>query len=289
MFRNFKHHLFRSPYQSMAAILVISLSLFLISVFFLIGMGFRGILQYFESRPQIIIYLKDEATSQAVDLLKAKIEGSGKAKEVEYVSKEKALSIYRELFKDKPLLLEMVTAKILPASLEVSPNNLDCVHDIVEMVKGESIVEDLEYEEDVITNLQKLTTVLKKVGIGIAGFLLFVSVLIVLVVLGMRIFQRKEEIEILKLLGAARCYIYFPLYLEGIFYGVMGALISWGFSYLALYYSTPFLKNFLLGIPLLPVSFLFMLKLLAGLIILGSFVGLLGSLLAVLRSSRSIR
>lgn len=289
MFKTFRQHIARSPYQSMAAILVVSLSLFLICVFFLLGAGSKVVLQYFESRPQLIAYLKDEAKPQEVELIRARIEATGKTKSVTYVSKEEALELYKQLFKDKPLLLEMVTAKVLPASLEISPYNLSSVQELATMLKEEPLVEDLDFEEDVVLSLSKFVSSLRTIGLVIAVFLLFIAILTVLVVLGMKISQRKEEIEILKLLGASPWYIRSPLYLEGIFYGLVAAIVSWGLSYLAILYSTPYLVDFFSGIPLFPVSTIFMSEVLAGLLGVGIVVGFLGSFLAVLRSARTVR
>jgi len=289
MFKTFRQHISRSPYQSIAAVLVVSLSLFLICVFFLLGAGSKVVLQYFESRPQLIAYLKDEAKPQEVELIRARIEATGKTKSVTYVSKEEALELYKQLFKDKPLLLEMVTAKVLPASLEISPYNLSSVQELATMLKEEPLVEDLDFEEDVVLSLSKFVSSLRTIGLVIAVFLLFIAILTVLVVLGMKISQRKEEIEILKLLGASSWYICFPLYLEGMFYGLTAAIISWGLSYLAILYSVPFLVNFFSGIPLFPVSTIFMSEVLAGLLGVGIVVGFLGSFLAVLRSARTVR
>ncbi|MGB9637258.1 MAG: cell division protein FtsX [Microgenomates group bacterium] len=289
MFKTFKQHIIRSPYQSMAAILVVSLSLFLISVFFLLGVGSQTVLQYFESRPQLIAYLKDEARPQDVEVIIAKIKATGKAKQIDYVSKEKALEIYKQLFKDKPLLLEMVTAKILPASIEISPYNLSSIQELATMLKKEPLVEDLDFEEDVVKNLAGFIVSLRKIGLVMAAVLLFIAVLTVVVVLGMRISKRKEEMEILKLLGASPWYIRFPLYLEGIFYGLTAAVLSWGLTYLIILYSTPFLTSFFAGIPLFPVPLIFMLEILAGLLILGTVVGFLGSFLAILRSAKTAR
>jgi cell division transport system permease protein len=289
MFKTFKQHIIRSPYQSMAAILVVSLSLFLISVFFLLGVGSQIVLQYFESRPQLIAYLKDEAKPQDVEVIIAKIKATGKAKQIDYVSKEKALEIYKQLFKDKPLLLEMVTAKVLPASIEISPYNLSSIQELATMLKKEPLVEDLDFEEDVVKNLANFIVSLRKIGLVIAGVLLFIAVLTVVVVLGMRISKRKEETEILKLLGASSWYIRFPLYLEGVFYGLTAAIISWGLTYLIILYNTPFLTSFFAGIPLFPVPVIFMLEVLAGLLLLGAIVGILGSFLAILRSAKTAR
>ncbi len=289
MFKTVKQHIFRSPYQSLAAVLVVSVSLFVVCLFCLLAAGSQSILQYFESRPQISVFLKDEAKPQEVELMRARLETNTKIKKVDYVSKEEALKIYQEQNKDKPLLLEMVTAKILPASLEVSTRDLSSLKEIAEGLKKEPMVEDIIYQEDVIQTLSKWTQTIRRIGLVLTGFLLLVSVLTILVILGMKIAQRKEEIEILKLLGATSVYICFPFYLEGILYGLGGAFVSWGLSYLAILYATPFLVNFLAGIPLLPVPLLFMAQLLAGLLGLGAIVGFLGSFLAVGRFSRLVR
>ena len=268
---------------------MVSLSFFLISVFFLLGVGSQNILNYFESRPQVTAYLKDEIKPQETEMLKAKIESYDSVKKVDYVSKEDALKIYKEQSKDDPLLLEMVTAKILPASLEISTKDLSSLKKIAEELKKEPKVEDVVFQEDVIITLSSWLETVRKVGLALAGFLLLVSVLIVLVIVGMKIGQRKDEIEILKFLGASPWYIRLPLYFEGIIYGAFAAIISWGLSYLIILYTSPFLIKFLLGVLPLPVPIFFMLELLAGLLVLGIIVGFLGSFLAVLRFSRAVR
>jgi len=289
MFKTLKQHIFRSPYQSLSAVLVVSLSLFLISIFFLIGLGSQVVLRHFESRPQITAFLKDEIKLQEIDLLKAELTATGKVKKIDYVSKEDALKIYREEFKDNPLLLEMVTSKILPASLEISTISLDSLKEIAESLKEEKMVEDVIYQEDVISAFGNWVRTVRKIGLAVAIFLLVISVLTILVILGMKISQRKEEIEILKLLGSSPFYITFPLYLEGIVYGLFAAFISWALSNLLILYATPFLLKFLVDIPLVPLSIVFTLEFLGGLLVLGVIVGFLGSFLAVLRFVRSVR
>ena len=107
--------------------------------------------------------------------------------------------------------------------------------------------------------------------------------MVILVIVGMKVALRKEEIEILKLIGATSWYIRAPFVLEGMFYGLVGATISWIITYILLLYSTPLLVSFLSGIPILPVSPIFMLTLLLGLILGGVMIGILGSLLATRR------
>lgn len=289
MFKTLTQHISRSPYQAIAAVLVVSLSFFLISVFFLLGLGSHKILQYFESRPQVTAFLKDEIKPQETEFLKSKIESMPRVKNVSFISKEDALKIYKEQNKNNPLLLEMVTAKILPASLEVSTEDLASLKTIAEELKKEKFVEDVIFQEDVIVSLSSWMLTLRQIGLVVAVFLLFISVLIILVILSMKISQRKEEIEILKLLGASSWYIRLPLYFEGMIYGMVAAIVSWGLSYLSILYASPFLIKFLSGIPLFPVPPIFMLELLGGLVVLGVAVGFVGSFLAVSRFMRVVR
>jgi cell division transport system permease protein len=97
----------------------------------------------------------------------------------------------------------------------------------------------------------------------------------------MKISSRREEIEILGLLGATKWYIRFPFIIEGMIYGIVSAVIAWGAAYLLLLYSTPFLVSFLTGIPLFPVPVIFMLEIAGGLLALGVIVGGIGSFFAV--------
>jgi len=276
-------HMRRTPYQALAAILIMFLTFFITTVFVLTAGGFQTILRYFETRPQVTAFLKDETTMIQVDTLKAKLAQTGKVKETKYISKEEALAIYREQNKNDPLLLEMVTANILPASLEVATNDLSHLNEIAQILRAEPTVEEVVFQEDVVKALQQWTLNIRRVGIGLISIFGVVSLLVILVIIGMKITLRREEIDILQLLGASRWYIRSPFLLEGMFYGVVGAFVAWGLSYLLLLYLTSYIIKFFQGIALLPVSPLFMLTVLGVEISSGIVIGSLGSLLAVKR------
>jgi cell division transport system permease protein len=277
------NHIRRSPYQAAAAVAIMMLTFFIASVFILIAAGSQGILHYFETRPQVTAFFKDEVTMGEVENLQAKLAATNKVKSTRYVSKEEALAIYREQNKDDPLLLEMVTANILPASLEVSALDISYLGEVAEILRQEPGVEEVIFQEEVVEALKEWTSNLRKIGAGLVGFLGLVSFLIILVIIGMRVAARREEIEIMQLIGASSWYIRAPFIFEGIFYGVIGAIFAWGTAYLLLLYATPFLVDFLAGIPLLPAPILFMLAVLGGEVLIGALIGVLGSYLAVRR------
>lgn len=276
-------HIRRTPYQSLAAVLIMTLTFFVITVFTLLAAGSQVVLNYFETRPQVTAFFEDQVTLEQIDLLKARLAETDKIKEMKYVSKEEALAIYREQNKDDPLLLEMVTANILPASLEVSTINIVYLGEVAEILRQEPGVEEVIFQQDVVEALHKWTTNIRRIGGGMAIAFSGAALLIILVIVGMKVAMRREEVEIMGLIGASRGFIRAPFILEGIFYGILGAFIAWGVSYLFLLYATPFLVDFLAGIPLLPVPILFMLGVLGGEILLGTFIGALGSFIAVRR------
>lgn len=279
-------HIRRSPYQALAAVAVMTLTFFVAAAFIFIASGSQAILQWFEAQPQVTGFFKDETTMGEVESLKEKLNQTGKVANIKYVSKEEALEIYREQSKDDPLLLEMVTANILPASLEVSATDLVALGEVAQILKEAPEIEEVIFMEDVVSSLSEWTEAIRKIGIGLIVALSIFSLVIILVIIGMKIALRREEVEILRLIGASSWYVRTPFLLEGMFYGVVGAVLAWGIALILLLYSTPFLVSFLAGIPLLPAPPLFLGLVLATLVAGGLVIGFLGSLVALRRYLR---
>ncbi len=287
LFRTTWKHIRRSPYQALAAVGIMTLTLFVSCLFFLVAVGSSVILSHFESKPQITAFFADEKEKKDIDNLEEKLKATNRVSSIKYVSKEEALAIYREQNKNDPLLLEMVTANILPSSLEVSAKEATDLADLAKILQSESGVQEVVYQKDVVDALVSWTNAIRKIGLILVGSLTAVALLVILTIIGMKIALKKEEIEILRMVGASNWYIRTPFLLEGAFYGAFGAIISWIVSYLLLLYATPYLTSFLVGIPVLPLSPIFMLGVLGGLILVGAFVGAFGSLLAVWRYLRA--
>lgn len=285
-FKTTFQHLRRSPYQALAAVGIMTLTLFVACVFFLTAAGSQAILTYFEQKPQITVFFEDEKTEASINNLKDKLRNTGQVARLRFVSKEEALKIYQEQNKDDPLLLEMVTADILPASLEISATDVKYLGELAEILKNEPLVEDVIYQKDIVDALISWTSGIRLAGILLVSFLVLVSLLTILTIIGMKIALKKEEIEILKLVGASNWFIRMPFLLEGMFYGMIGAILAWSGAYLLLIYLTPFLSSFLSGIPILPVSGVFMIYVLAGMVGFAACIGGLASLLALLKYLR---
>jgi len=254
-----------------------------LSVFAFVIIGSSKIISYFESKPQVTAFFKEEAKPENIKVLEEQVKATGKVAEVKYVSKKEALAIYKQQNKDDPLLLELVTEDILPASLEISTVKIEDLSPISETLKGSPYVSEVIFQRDVVSQLTKWTDAIRKIGIVIIILLSLVSVFIMATIIGFKISQKREEIEIMRLLSATKWYVRWPFIIEGIFYGVIGAIIGWMIASVGLLYATPYLQSFLGSIPLLPVSFLFLFALLGVELLIAITLGSYASFLAVLR------
>lgn len=277
------HHVRRSPYQAFAAIFIITQTFFVVTMFTFVIFGSAKILAYFESLPQVTAFFKNEAKQQDIDIIKKQLEGTGIVSKIHFVSKKEAMAIYKEQNKNDPLLLDLVTADILPSSLEISTKKIDDLSVVSEVLKKSTIVKEVIFPKDVISRLSEWTKALRKIGIVLIAVLGIDSIFIMAIIISIRISQKKEEIEIMRLIGATGGFIRLPFLFEGVLYGVIGAFIGWILGIGALIYATPFLSSFLSGIPIFPASPLFLIEVLGGELILAVFLGIFSSSLAVLR------
>ena len=276
----------RSPYQALAAILIMTLTFLAISFFTFLLVGSSKVINYFESKPQVTAFFKNEAKQSDINQLENQLQATGKIASIKFVSKDEALKIYREQNKNDPLLLDLVTADVLPSSFEISTVKIEDMASISNTLNKSVLVSDVIYQKDVVSTLTSWTGAIRKIGIVLVVFLSLVSIFIMATIIGIKISQKKEDIEIMKLIGATNWYIRWPFLTEGILYGIIGAVVGWTIATIGLLYATPFLESFLKGIPVLPASYLDLLALLGLEIVFAVFLGAISSFLAVLRYSK---
>lgn len=278
-----KRNIRRSPYQALTASMVMFLTFLSLTIFLILAVGSQKILQFYESKPQAIAFFKDETQNSDIKAIESALNQTGKVTSLKYVSKQEALQIYKERNKNNPTLLELVTANILPASLEISTANPQDLKPIAEVLKKEPVVDEVVYPEDVVASLSRAANLIRWVGGVVTSFLIIFASLVTLIVISFKIRLRRSEIETMKLLGASTWFIRLPFLLEGSFYALTGAILGWLITYIIIWYFTPFLSGTLGELNLLPVSPLLMLLLLLIEIIIACLIGGLGSFGAVRR------
>ncbi|OGM07378.1 hypothetical protein A2129_02415 [Candidatus Woesebacteria bacterium GWC1_42_13] len=292
-------YIMRAPFQALSAIFVLTITFFVATVLSILVYSSGKIIRHFETRPQVIAFLKDESTPESISALQERLSKDSRVKDVKYVNKEEALAIYKEATSDNPLLSELVSPSIFPASIEFSLLDLSFAEKVIEDMRGEAIVDQVGFTAnigsqtalgDVVSRLRTITLYLRVGGGALVGVLLATSFLVLIVIIGMRMTTRRGEVEILDLIGATPGFIRSPIIIEAFIYALVGVIVGWLATLILTLYATPSIVNYFGEIPVLPRDTLNILALfgiiLAVEIVIGITLALTGSLLAVSRVRR---
>lgn len=276
----------RSPYQTLVAIVMVTLTCFVAYAFSLMILGAQTVLSYFETQPQVIAFFNLSTPTDQISTLEQTMKTKSYVEKVDVVSKEEALELYREDKQDDPLLLELVSAEILPASIEVSGKTVEDLEQIRTDLDGAPGVEEVVFQRDIIESLGTWTTSLRYIGLGVSVLLALTSFLIVTVVIGIKITAKRSTIYVMRIIGATRWYIKRPFMVEGLLYGLIGSVIGWSIMYGCLLYLTPWLQEFLSPAPLFPIHWSVLVVQFVGGTAIAMIIGMFASLTA---SQRLIR
>jgi cell division transport system permease protein len=232
----------RTPYKSLATIIMLSLTFFVVYGFSLFLFGSQQVLQYFESRPKIIAFFDIRAETEEIDEVKTALEQSGYIDSLTIVSKQEAFSYYQEE-QENPLLLELVTADILPASIEISATSPENLSLIDQELKQFDQIDEIVIQYEIIEQLSQWVNSIRMIGIVITGVLLTLSLVIIINTISFKVSGQKKKVSILRFIGADTGYIITPFIYEGFIYGILGSVVGWGLIYAALLYLTPWLTT----------------------------------------------
>lgn len=217
------------------AVMVITLTIILFS--FIANVTFSNTIQQITDKIDVSVYLRDEVATndEQRNRLIADLKAISNVKEVSYVSKERALEIYKEANRDNVDLLLAIsqTDNPLPASLQikpVDPNRIDEIREFLEKPEIKELQSDqTSYSGDrkeAIDKISQATSFIRQAGL--AGILIFtlVSILIIFNTIRMAIFNRRDELQIMRLLGASTWFIRGPFVVETVLYGIFSAIVS---------------------------------------------------------------
>lgn len=215
------------------AVMVVTLSIVLFS--FIANATFSHTIEEIRNRIDVSVFLKDSVTESQRNDLAAQLQGMENVREVQYITKEQALEEYRKLNEDNIDLQLAITQtdNPLPASLRIKLHNPDRLEELKDFLDREDIRElqsdETSYSGDrkeAIDKIAKATSFIRRAGI--AGVIVFaaISMLIIFNTIQMAIFNRRDELTIMKLLGASRGYIRGPFLVESALIGILAAIIS---------------------------------------------------------------
>ncbi len=237
--RTFKEGLtnfWRNGWLSVAAVSILLLSLFIMSVLFVITITASNSLKNIQSRINISVYFKSDVPVERIMSAKQNLESYQEVKSVEYISKESALENFKKNNSNEPIILESlkeIGGNPLLASLIVKANGPNQYQSIAEYVKNAPFKDDIgrvnyEKNKDIINNISILINRMKKIGIMLAVIFGIVSILIIFNTVRITIYTHKKEIEVMRLVGASNAFIRLPFIFEGTIYGIVASFISVG-------------------------------------------------------------
>lgn len=273
----------RSPYQSILSIVVITITFFVAYCFSLLSIGSARVLSFFETQPQVIAFMQLDAADEAINSLANVMRGKSYVRDVKVVTKQDALTIYQQENQNNPLLLELVTDEILPASVEVSAINAKDLEQIRNDLQSDSNVDEAVLQESVVSNLIRWTGAMRWIGLFILLVLMTTSFLMIMVTISMKVSSKRGQIKIMKFIGASNAYISSPYLMEAAVSSSLANLLAFALYYALVLYMTPWFRDFLAGVISFPIPWqFFAYQLLAG-VVLALLLGSLASIVAVQR------
>ena len=278
----------REKLLSITNVFMMSMTFLILGVFVTVIVVSQSVLRNLEQQAQVTIFFKDDFSEDRILEMKKQLSDDDRIFAINYVSKEDAYNIFREINKDDPILLESVTSSILPASLEVRGKDLSNLPKLAEEFGKLDGVEEVRFFEDVISRFRSFSTAAYVIGFVLVFVFLVISYSVVISTLRTTINSKGTELEILKLVGATDAYVKMPLIFQGIFYGVTASFLAGLFLFVTIiilgqfgYIPSSFGLGFLPNLAMSPLLFSFVLWFL--LVVSGSLLGYLGSFFAVKR------
>lgn len=279
----------RNGWLAIATITVLTLSLYVIGVSFVVATTANSILKDIQSKVNISVYFKSDVTEEKMMEVQKTLESFSEVKSVEYVSKESALEKFKKDNANQKTImqsLEVIGENPLLASLVVKAKDSQQYQLIVDYVNKSSFSEDVSnvnYDKykDKIDKLNGIIVAIRRVGIALGALFAVIALLITFNTIRITIYTHRQEIEIMRLVGASNFFIRLPFVFEGMIYGIVSSAFSMAILFLSVKFITPYVSSSIPVSSLVNVYFSNFWILLGGQIILGSLLGIIGSLLAM--------
>lgn len=279
----------RNGWLSTATIAIMILALVVFEGLIIFNVLTETALQSLQNKIDISVYFKIDSAEDEILKIKKSLEALGEVKRVEYISRDKALEIFRARHQDEETInqaLETLETNPLSASLRIQAYNSKDYAIIDAYLKNESfkpLIDKISYSKNstVIERLNKIIETVKQSGMFLTALFSFVAVLITFNTIRLAIYSNREEIGIMRLVGASNVFIRGPYAVEGIIYGVIAGVLSFALSAPVIYYIDPYIKIFIPEMEIWSYIASNSLKLIGYQIFFGVILGLISSSIAI--------
>jgi cell division transport system permease protein len=256
----------------------------ILGVGLLVSAHVEGVIRQVGQSVSITAYYPDDMRQGKMEEIEKSVQDYPEVREVDFVSREQALSRFKRMMSDQPEIYEGLGSDVMPASLEIQLNDPRDSTAVADRLRGEGFRE-LSYPQQTVERLNQVTSYVVWALRGATVLFLVASVLLISNAIRLSIFARRKEIEVMKLVGASDGFVRWPFVLEGLVQGLVGAALA---ALLVVATNSLFVSWVREAVPFVPVSAhaVHTLTVLAVLIGVGALIGILGSVVSVRRFLR---
>lgn len=224
-----------SPVTSGVSVVTIGVTLVLVGAFALLLRNMEELLDQFGDDLRVTAYLESDVSGEALRALEDRVRTIPGVEDVEVLSQDEALERFRASVGSGSALLDGLDVNPLPASLEISlrddRRSAEGMEAVASAIEGLAGVESLSSGRDWVEGYLRAVALVRGVGVGLGIILALATLLIVANTIRLGVFARRDELEILSLVGASRPFVQTPFLLEGLVQGAAGGAIALGLLY----------------------------------------------------------
>ncbi len=246
--------------MAIASIFAITAMLLILSLFFILVINVNTAAQSIKGDYDTIeIFMKDSASQKDAEAIIDDVRNLEGVEDAFYKTKKQAMAEFKERWGENGYLLDSLEGNPLPNSVVIIIGDLEKADNIAKECEGYKGIEDIKYYKDTVNKLLKATNFIQISAIVIMIFLIIVSIVVVSNTIKLTVFNRADEISIMKYVGATNWFIRGPFLVEGIIIGIISAAVSVGITALVyikiIDYIGPQVFS-LLSMPMVPADFL---------------------------------
>lgn len=218
--------------MSFASFSILMVSLLLVSCALLMMMNVNRIMSNIEDTNEITIYLQENVTNKQVEHIKSVLDKNNELTDVRYYSKEEALADFRNDMAEYSELLDYLDENPMPETFLVRVKDLSDIRRVVSSISGLDGVEQVKAPYDFASVLVHIRNTFSIIGGAVLIALVAVSIVIVSNSIRTSVYARRNEINIMRYVGATSGFIKTPFFVEGMFIGILAGAASWGLCWL---------------------------------------------------------
>ncbi len=281
----------RNSLLSMAAILVMTVTLFVVINLVFFNYSTKVVMNDLKDKVDVSVYFNSDTPEDQILRIQRSLKLLDDVKSVEYVSQGEALTKFKDKHKDNSTLLrslDELEANPLQPSLNVKTYSASQYEAIVNFLEGgtfKSAVNKINYQQnkDLIARFSNITKSIERGAWAVTAVLALLAILVTFNTIRLAIYNWRNEIGVMKLVGASNWYVRGPFLVEGVLYGVSAALISILVVFPLVYFLSPKLAVFMPGVNLWGFLGANLLSILGLQFFIGIALGVLSSIVAIRR------